>query len=232
MRAQLTLNTRQFAEMRKELAKLDLTPQKRKRLLWRILKLGVMVAAKRHQRRQEDATGKKWPGRKDGRREKMMRLLPGMMAIRELPANESAKIYLRGSKKVSPGVVGQVQQTGMKTTVTADKAKRIKGNRGEEKATLRQAKRLHELGYMTHPVSAPGVASMSEIMRTLSRDKAGTIIRAMEGRPAKASWTIDLPAREWLAVSDEDFDKILVRQMRGIQFGAGVRAQDIKGKVK
>ncbi|WP_234419496.1 hypothetical protein [Lelliottia sp. WB101] len=99
MKAELTLNTRQFALMRKELAKLDLPPQKRKRLLWRILKLGVMVSAKRHQRRQENAEGEKWPGRSDGRRTKMMQQLPKMMAIRELPANDSAKIYLRGQKK-------------------------------------------------------------------------------------------------------------------------------------
>ncbi|WP_234419495.1 hypothetical protein [Lelliottia sp. WB101] len=120
----------------------------------------------------------------------------------------------------------------MKTTMTADKARKASAGSGTKMATLRQAKKLHELGYMSHPVSAPGVTSMDEIMRTLTQDKAGTIIRSMEGRGALRSWTVTLPAREWLAVSDEEFDKILVRQMRGIQFGAGVKAQDIKGKNK
>ncbi|PVZ87911.1 hypothetical protein C9426_09940 [Serratia sp. S1B] len=229
MKVDFTLNTKQWNALRKELEAAEMPPAKRKRLLYRILKLGVMVAARAHQRKQENAEGVKWPGRADGRKDKMLRNLVKMMAISELPAKESARIYLRGQKKVPPGVIGQIQQTGFTTQMTAEKAAKISKANGDA-ATLRQAKRLLELGYTEFPVSAPRKPSASEIMGKLSKRKAGAIIRAMEGREAASVWTITLPSREFLAVSDDEFNKILVRQLQAINFGWKVKAQDIKGK--
>ena len=229
MQADFTLNRAQWEALKKDLAALELPPNKRKRLLWRLLKLGVMPAARRHQKQQANAEGVKWPKRQNGFKGKMMRGLPKMMAIRELAASDSAKIYLRGNKKTSPGVVGNMQQSGFTTTVTADQAKKRKSS--EAGATLRQAKRLLDLGYTVFPKTAPRNPSVSEIMDSLSRDKAGAIIRSLEGRKAKTSWTVTLPGREWLAVNDDEFNKMLARQMQAINYGGGVRAQDIKGKV-
>lgn len=231
MRVDFTLNTQQWHALQKELKAAELPPRQRRRLLYRILKLGVMVAARRHQKRQENADGIKWPARQNGFPGKMMSQLPKMMAISELPATESAQIYLKGKKRVPPGVVGQIQQTGFTTQMTAAKAARASQQNGDG-ATLRQAKRLHDLGYTEFPVSAPRKPAVSEIMSSLSKQKAGAIIRSLEGRRAKASWTITLPGREWLAVSDDEFNKILARQLQAINFGWKVRAQDVKGKAK
>ncbi|MGL5421913.1 MAG: hypothetical protein ACRDAJ_02965 [Serratia fonticola] len=228
MQVDFTLNTRQWAALRRELRAAELPPAKRKRLLWRILKLGVMVAARRHQKRQENAEGVKWPGRADGRKDKMIRELVKMMAISELPAKESARIYLKGQKKVPPGVIGQIQQAGFTTKMTAEKAAQASKKNGDA-ATLRQATRLLKLGYTAFPVSAPRKPSVSEITDSMSKQQAGAIIRSMEGRAAKATWSINLPGREWLAVSDDEFNKILVRQLQAINFGWRARAQDVRG---
>lgn len=234
MKAELTMNARQYSDMRKQLAKLDLPPAKRKRLVWRILKLGVMSAARGHQRRQEDENGRKWPGRSNGGRTKMMRHLPKMMAIRQLAGGDAGKVYLRRSgKRVPPGVVGAAHHTGIKTTMTAAKAKAKSADGGDRKATLRQAKALHDLGYTTHPVTNPVPASIGEIAETLSYRKAGAIIRSMRKQgKAKAAWKIETPARPWMALSDDEVNKMLARQVRGIGFGADIRAQDIKGRQK
>jgi len=231
MQISVTLPTRQWQALQKELEAAQLPPRQRRRLLWRILKTGVMAAARRHQRRQESAEGIKWPGRSNGRRDKMMRELVKMMAIHELPARESARIYLKGKKKVPPGVVGAQQTTGFTTQVSAEKAARASQAR-DDGATLKQATKLLKLGYTLYPVSAPRKPSATEIMRTLSMQQAGVIIRSMEGRPPKNSWTITLPGRDWLAVSDDEFNKILARQMQAINFGWKVRAQDVKGKAR
>ncbi|CNK19833.1 phage-like protein [Yersinia aldovae] len=230
MQTDFTLNAAQWGALQKTLKDLELPPAKRRRLLWRILKSGVMPAARRHQKRQENAEGVKWPGRADKRKAKMMTKLPGMMVIGELPASDSARIYLRGNKKTPPGVVGRMQQVGFTTSMTAQKA--AKGQDSTANATLNQAKKLLDLGYVVFPVSAPRAPSVAEIMRTLSQRKAGAIIRSLEGKASKRSWTITLPGREWLAVNDDEFNKMLARQMQAINYGGGVRAQDIKGKVK
>lgn len=230
MQADFTLNAAQWGALRKTLENLELPPPKRRRLLWRILNKGVMPAARRHQKRQENAEGVKWPGRADKRKSKMMTKLPGMMVIGELPASDSAKIYLRGNKKTPPGVVGHMQQVGFTTTVTASQAEKRQDN--TVSATLPQAKKLLDLGYVVFPVSAPRAPSVAEIMQNLSKGKAGAIIRSLEGRKSKQSWTITLPAREWLAVSDDEFNNLLARQVQAINYGSGVRAQDIKGKAK
>ncbi|WP_145507692.1 hypothetical protein [Yersinia hibernica] len=230
MQADFTLNTAQWAALKKELAALELPPNKRKRLLWRLLKNGVMVVARQHVRKQENADGVKWPARWNGRKDKMMRKLPGMMVIREMPATESAKIYLRGSKPIPAGVIGAIQQSGAKTTVTAAAVKRNQS--GKRMASLRQAKKLIDLGYIADWVTAPRKPSVAEIMGTLTRQKASVIIRKMEGKDPKSAWPIDLPAREWLAVNDDEFNKMLARQLQAINYGSGIRAQDIKGKVK
>lgn len=227
MQAELTLNQAQFRAMKAEIDRLDMPPRKRRRLLWRMLKLGVMVAARRHQKKQQDADGTAWTPRADKRTDKMMRFLPGLMAVREMPATDAAKVILQGAKKVPPGVVARAQQEGMTTTVTAAQRR---ASHQEGGCTLRQAKRLHDMGYMRYPVSVGAVSPVSEIMTTLSQDKAGVIIREMEGRESVRSWRVKLPAREWLAVSDNEFDNILVRQLKAIDFGWRVTVQDIRGK--
>ncbi|HFV9291867.1 TPA: hypothetical protein ACIAIE_001678 [Serratia fonticola] len=211
------VNPAQWAMLRRTLAQHELPPAKRRRLLFRILRQGVMPAAKKHQRQQESAAGVKWPGRWKGRKKaKMIRKLPSMMAVQELNA-ESAKIYIRGNKRVSPGRVAAMQQEGVRANMTAAQA--AAGQDGSAPATLRQAKKLLELGYVVNPVSKPRAPSVRDIRASMSMKKAGATIRRMENRRSKTSWTVTVPPREWLAVSDDEFNKILERQIQALNYG-------------
>lgn len=90
------LNKKQLAELRKALASMELPPRKRQRLIWRLAKYGVIAAAKRHVRNQESPDGQKWPGRKTKRKGKMLRNLPKLLHIREMPEIQAVRIYLQG----------------------------------------------------------------------------------------------------------------------------------------
>ena len=47
--------------------------------------------------------------------------------------------------------------------------------------------------------------------------------------PAKRTWTIDIPGRVFLGVSNDEFNQIIARKMQAIGFGWDVNAQDIRG---
>ncbi|EFC8352733.1 hypothetical protein CQI77_005294, partial [Escherichia coli O157:H7] len=89
------LNQQQLKQMRETLAKADLPPRKRQRLLWRIAKLGIVAAAKRHQRQQAAPDGTPWEPRKRGKG-KMLKGLPKLLAVREMPEIQGVRIYLKG----------------------------------------------------------------------------------------------------------------------------------------
>lgn len=90
------LNKRQLAELKKALASMELPPKKRQRLLWRMAKYGVIAAAKRNVRNQETPDGEGWEGRKTKRKGKMLRNMPKLLHIREMPEIQAVRIYLQG----------------------------------------------------------------------------------------------------------------------------------------
>lgn len=59
--------------------------------------------------------------------------------------------------------------------------------------------------------------------------QAGLVIRKLKGTPAKHTWTIDIPGRVFLGVSNDEFNQIIARQMQAIGFGWDVNAQNIRG---
>ena len=160
------LNRQQLKQMRETLANADLPPRKRQRLLWRIAKLGIVAAAKRHQRQQAAPDGTPWEPRKP----------------------------------------------------QADKP-----------ALPRQAKRLRALGYKTRKGKRWVKPSSKQIMETMSMAQAGLLIRKLKDTPSKRTWTIDIPGRVFLGVSNDEFNQIIARQMQAIGFGWDVTAQQIRG---
>ena len=117
------LNPDQLAGLQNALASLDLPPRKRQRLLWRLAKYGLIAAAKRNVRNQQSPDGNAWAGRKTKRRGKMLRNLPKLLHVREMPEIDAVRVYLQGGgyrNGVSPvpaGVVGYSQQYGMSVRV-------------------------------------------------------------------------------------------------------------------
>ncbi|HEI9727852.1 TPA: phage virion morphogenesis protein [Serratia marcescens] len=227
------LDKRQLKQLRQTLAAADLKPRQRQRLLWRIAKLGIIVAAKRHQREQATPDGQPWPKRKRGKG-KMLRQLPKLLHVREMPEREAVRIYLKGgnyrnnSGPVSAGLIGAVHQDGASIPMSADKMPRP-DQRGKP-ALLSQAKRLRALGYKVWKGKRYVKATSRQIMETMSMAQAGLLIKKLRGKPTKSTWKIDIPARVFLGVSDTEFNNILARQLQAIGFGWNVNAQDIKGK--
>lgn len=224
------LQPNQLAQLRRALAAADLKPKQRQRLLWRIAKLGIIVAAKRNQRNQTTPDGQPWAPRKRGKG-KMLKQLPKLLHVREMPEIEAVRIYLRGgnyrnsSGPVSAGLIGAVHQDGASTSANAGQMPRP--DQTGKPALLRQAKRLRALGYTVVRGTKRVVPSSRQIMATLSMAQAGMLIKKLKGTPKKTSWKIDVPARVFLGVSDSDFNKILARQLQAIGFGWDVNAQDM-----
>lgn len=75
---------------------------------------------------------------------------------------------------------------------------------------MKQAKRLRKLGYKVRHGKRWKKLGYKEIAALLTKAKAGAIIRSMEGKPAKTSWTVDVPARQFIGMSDDD----LIRRWR------------------
>lgn len=230
------LNKRQLAEMRKALASMDLPAAKRQRLMWRMAKYGVIAAAKRHVRNQESPDGQAWPVRKTKRKGKMLRNMPKLLHIREMPEIQGVRIYLQGGgyrngeTPVPAGTVGYSQQNGMRVRVSRGSQPGKAGGRAGKLATAAQAKKLRALGYRVKTGKRWKKPTMRQITESMPYNQAGLLIRKLSGKAVKTSWTIDLPARVFLGMSDDEFNKALARQLQAIGFGWNVKAQDIKGK--
>ena len=228
------LNKKQLAELRKSLASMELPPKKRQRLIWRLAKYGVIAAAKRHVRNQEAPDGQKWPGRKTKRKGKMLRNLPKLLHIREMPEIQAVRIYLQGGgygngdTPVPAGTVGYAQQNGMRAS--ANRRSQPRKVEAGKMATPAQAKKLRALGYRIRTGKRWKKPTLGELTQTMPYSRAGLLIRKLSGKAVKTSWTVDLPARVFLGMSDDEFDNALARQLQAIGFGWDVKAQDIKGK--
>lgn len=229
------INAAQLREMRREIAKLELPQKKRQRLIWRMAKYGVIPAAKRNVRNQQSPDGAPWQGRKTRRRGKMLRNLPNLLHIREMPEIEAVRLYLQGGsyrngdKSVPAGTVGYSQQEGMKTTVRARNSS--SPATAGKMATPGQAKRLRKLGYRVKRGKRWRKPPFKEITAGMSYAQAGLLIRKLSGRAAKSVWSIDLPSRPFVGMSSDDFNKALARQLQAIGYGWDVKARDIRGSV-
>lgn len=229
------LSKDQLKQLQDALKSLDLPPAKRRRLLWRMAKYGVEAAAKRNVRNQQSPDGRKWPARQSKRRGKMLRNMPKLIRIREMPETESIRLYLSGGSyrngkgSVPAGVVGYSQQNGM--SVTVNKRQVQQQPQDDSPATLRQAKRLRNAGYKVRRGKRWRKPGFKEIQQSMTAKKAGMLIRLLEEKAAKNSWQIEVPARAFLGIGQDDFDKALARQLQAIGFGWDVKAQDIRGNL-
>ncbi|MCO4182461.1 hypothetical protein LG195_18670 [Proteus terrae] len=224
MSIQGQLNEKQLKKLREQLKKLELPPKKRQRLLWRIAKYGVIASAKRNVKNQQTSDGEAWAERQGKWRKKMLRKMPKLLHIKEFPEKEAVRIYLQGGKyrngdkAIPAGVVGYSQQHGMKATITKSNVKRDVDL--SKKATPKQAKKLRALGYKVKKGKRWVKPPLKEITENMLFIYAGKKIKQLSGKKPKSSWTVEVPAREFLGISDEDFIKALERQLQGIGYGA------------
>ncbi|ETT04951.1 hypothetical protein HMPREF1562_2271 [Providencia alcalifaciens F90-2004] len=226
------LNKEQFAEMQKALKNLELSERKKQRFLWRMAKHGVIAAAKRNVKKQQSPDGRAWKARQSHYKKKMLRNMPKLLHIREIPETDSVRIYLRGGnyhsggKKIRAGIVGFTQQYGMKTTIRKRDVQSKKMI--EREATKKQAKKLRDLGYQIKSGKRWKKPTVRHICESMNMGQAGLLIRKLSEKPPKNTWSINVPSRVFLGMSDNDFKKALARQLQGIEFGADIKAQDMK----
>ncbi|EMF8481374.1 phage virion morphogenesis protein [Morganella morganii] len=220
------LNQSQFNKLREALKQHDLTPQKRQKLLIRLAKSGVIGATKRNIKKQQSPDGEPWEARKSKRRKKMLSNMPKLLKIKEIPETDSVRIYLgggkyrNGSKPVSAGVVGYSQQNGNRATVKKSSISNVNSKRNKElKASKKQAKKLRELGYKVRNGKSWKKPSIKSIEADMTFWQAGLLIRMLSDEDPKDAWAIELPARVFLGIGQEDFEKALARELQGIGFG-------------
>lgn len=227
MSIQGQLNAEQLKALRAKLKDLELPQKKRQRLLWRIAKYGVIVASKRNIRKQSNPDGEAWQGRHGNYRKKMLRNMPKMMHIREMPEKEMVRIYLsggnyrNGNNPVDAGVVGYSQQNGMTAKISRKSAQDSNISQGaqDKKATPKQAKKLRALGYKVKKGKRWKKPALKEITENMRFFQAGLLIRKLSGKSPQSSWEVDIPSRVFLGISDEDFIKSLERQLQSIGYG-------------
>ncbi len=211
------LNRRHLARLREEMRRLDLTPRKRRRLLLRIARHGIIAAAKRNQRRQQSPDGTPWPARKRGKG-KLLPKLPKLLAVREIPEQGKVVIYLRGDGRrgLPPGALGYIHAEGMSTTINAGN---LRGRAEQGPATRAQARALRKLGHRHRQEGRLVKSSAAWIEQNLRSAQAGLLIRKLSDQPVHATWRIELPAREFLGVNDDEFARILARHIQGLNYG-------------
>ncbi|EEJ7177722.1 hypothetical protein RL87_001009 [Salmonella enterica subsp. enterica] len=236
------LSRGQMRQIKDAIARYDLTPAKRKRLLWRIAKNGVIGATKANAKQQHTPDDKAWPARAKGHgHKKMIRKLPGMLGVRQVDS-DTVKVVFRGGKRTKAAVIAYAQQHG--ATIQMNRSQ-LKGNGKGQKnhsATKFQAKKLNALGFKAPVTVTKGrkgkytqrreyrAVAQKWICEHLNMAQAGLIIRKLEGKAPVDSWTINLPARSFLGITDDQLAASIARELQGIQYGSNIKKQDIKRK--
>ncbi|CAD7364895.1 hypothetical protein AT328_002250 [Escherichia coli] len=234
------LNRTQLKQLQTMLANGELPPAKQQRLLQRIAKRGVIPAAKRHVREQKNVDGSSFAERRYGNRP-LLKGLPKFLKVHDMPSAKSVRIYAAGRsyrqphnhREISVGAVGYIQSHGVTFTVNASQLKTDAMEKAsKEPCSRRQAIKLRKLGYTVSDKKrgTRRKPSTADIRTSLTKGQAGVIIRSMEGIPSKSCWTITIPPRQFLGVSNEEFARILSRQLQGINYGWQTKPQDIKRK--
>ena len=229
------LNRQQLKAVKAAIRAAELPPARRRRLLWRLAKYAVIPATKRSVRSQATPDGVPWAPRRTHQKGRMLKGMPARLKIHELTRIDGVRIYPGGASygRTKPGVVGFAQQNGATATVSARQVTRgRRGNSDRQRgmpASVGQARRLRKAGYKVRGKRGWRKPGMKEIQTLLNAAQAGLILRKLEGRPAQKSWTLVLPSRPFLGISDADLLKGLTRELRGIGFGADMKQQNRKG---
>ncbi|EJI7100455.1 hypothetical protein NFW80_002534 [Salmonella enterica] len=232
----------QMRQIKNAIDRYDLTPAKRKRLLWRIARNGVIGATKANAKKQHTPDDKAWPARAKGHgHKKMIRKLPGMLGVRQVD-RDTIKVVFNGGKRTKAAVIAWAQQHGATIQMNRSQLKRNGENQKGHAATKYQAKKLASLGFKAPVMVQKGrkgkytherqyrAVSQKWICEHLNMAQAGLIIRKLEGKGPLNSWTIHLPARPFLGITDDQLAASIAREMRGIQYGSDIKKQDIKRK--
>lgn len=223
MRISGELNRVQLKHLRSEIERMNLTPEKRRKLLYRIMKNGVLAATERNIKRQKSPEGNKFDKRQSKRKAKLLSKIAKNIVIKS--SSNEGKAYFRGvykstsTKTIPVGVVAKTQQDGLTVKQNKNQFENQTHNTNKGSITERQIKRLRKLGHTHSKNKKPIRSSVKWLQANLSEAQAGITIRNMLELPEKSSWDIKIPEREFLGISENDFMKSIKRELRNINYG-------------
>lgn len=223
MRISGELNRAQLKHLRSEIERMNLTPEKRRKLLYRIMKNGVLAATERNIKRQKSPEGNKFDKRQSKRKAKLLSKIAKNIVIKS--SSNEGKAYFRGvykstsTKTIPVGVVAKTQQDGLTVKQNKNQFENQTHDTKKGSITDRQIKRLRKLGHTHSKNKKPIRSSVKWLQANLSEAQAGITIRNMLELPEKSSWNIKIPEREFLGISENDFMKSIKRELRNINYG-------------
>lgn len=207
----ITINLENYTSVQQQLAMLQLTPAKTRRLLINVSRQVVSDNKKRvreqaladggiFQARSPKTTGKK-------RNKKMLVKLGQRLQFRNVTDAE----VLIGWQNNLTGYIAGTQQTGQRKTANRTSLQNSATNRNlSEPATQTQAKALLAAGYKIPRGNNRGykTPTLTWIKSNLTVGRAGAILIALRGA-GKQQWDIVLPARPAFGIADADIQKYI-----------------------
>ncbi|BES69723.1 hypothetical protein RE428_07860 [Marinobacter nanhaiticus D15-8W] len=202
----LTVSVSGDLVLRDQLALLRLDGAQRRRY-HRLLGKEVARLSRARIKRQQDLNGQPWPGRKNGRR-KMMRKIMRPKHLRIDASSEAVTVTWRSRLM---GQIARRQQEGIPERMTAKRAERIHGRPDyQADATPAQAKALIQSGFRVYAGKTKGGkvktrrVSQRWIRENMTLGQAGLVLRLIGDQPSKQSWDIPLPARSFLGLTPDE----------------------------
>lgn len=151
---------------------------------------------------QQSPEGNAWKPRKNGTAKMLRRI--AKLANSRAEGNHQARLFYKNKRT---GEIATEHQEGLDHHFTKAewKGNANESGNGKEAATPRQAKKLRDLGYAVKTRGKKGSRlkklSIREIRQTLTRDRAGLIIRKMENKgtgQGLTKWVIPTEKRPFL----------------------------------
>ncbi|MGC6335168.1 hypothetical protein ACMXZA_06185 [Pasteurella multocida] len=219
------VNPDDLRDFLKDLEILKIPPKKKKEILIRTLqemkKRSVKSASN-----QRTPTGSGWKPRKNGNA-KMLRRIAKLLNSQAQTANKARLHY----KQKRTAQIAEEHQRGLGHEFEKRDFKKEKSGTAKDPATMRQAKKLRDLGYTVPSGTTKSGKkryrrpSAREIVATLSRAKASLLIRYFQEKEGKGKgkgltkWIIPTEKRPFLDERDKETAEILrefILKMSGI----------------
>lgn len=205
---ELSLTLKGMNEVNESLKRLKIPLEKRK-WVHGTLARKIRVFSRARIRGQHDLEGAPWSPRKVkefDRKTRKQRMLMGLgQRMRARADSEKGVVDWIGGK------VAGYHQHGGEESWDAAKAARIYGvAKYSAPATSSQALRLLALGYKVRKGGRLVRPSKRHIMSSLSMGQAGLLIKLLRGDSSKKHWSIKVPSRPFLGVTDKEDKELLL----------------------
>ncbi|WP_235817179.1 hypothetical protein [Canicola haemoglobinophilus] len=209
------VNPDDLRDFLKALELLNIPPKKKKEILIRTLQ-AMKRRAMKSASNQRTPTGSSWKPRKNGNA-KMLRRIAKLLNSQALTENKARLHYT----KKRTGQIAEEHQRGLDHEFKKRDFKKEPAGTPNDPATMRQAKKLRDLGYTVPSGTTKSGKkryrrpSAREIVATLSRAKASLLIRYFQEKEGKGKgkgltkWIIPTELRPFLDEREKENAEIL-----------------------